>query len=114
MTIPTLRGWFPVRVAGESMLPTLRPGDALAVRPIRPTEPRRGQIVVVRSGSLEIVKRVVAVPGERGLSDGHYWVQGDNAEASTDSRARGPVARGDIAGVARVLYLPLRRIRLLR
>lgn len=114
MTIPTLGGWFPVRIAGESMLPTLRPGDAVAVRSLRPGEPRRGQIVVVQSGGFEIVKRVIAVPGERGLDDDQYWVEGDNSAASTDSRARGPVSRADIAGVARVLYLPLRRIRVLR
>ena len=58
----------PVLVAGDSMRPTLRPGQRLAVGPLdRP--PRRGELVVVRPGptpaGLEIVKRVVGLPGER-------------------------------------------------
>jgi signal peptidase I len=60
----------PVLVEGDSMRPTLRPGQRLAVGPLdRP--PRRGDLVVVRHGpsrptpALEMVKRVVGLPGER-------------------------------------------------
>jgi signal peptidase I len=82
----------PVLVEGDSMRPTLRPGQRLAVGPLdRP--PRRGDLVVVRSSrstgagptggpprgppdppgpwgspdpsALEMVKRVVGLPGER-------------------------------------------------
>jgi signal peptidase I len=60
----------PVLVEGDSMRPTLRPGQRLAVGPLdRP--PRRGELVVVRHGppgptpALELVKRVVGLPGER-------------------------------------------------
>jgi signal peptidase I len=68
----------PVLVAGDSMRPTLLPGQRVAVGPLdRP--PRRGDLVVVRrprsSGAplrgspdpagLELVKRVVGLPGER-------------------------------------------------
>src|SRR5262245_32632754 len=56
----------PVLVAGESMLPTLPPGTRIAVSPpSRP--PRRGQVVLVRypGRDLELVKRVVGLPGER-------------------------------------------------
>jgi signal peptidase I len=60
----------PVLVAGDSMRPTLLPGQRVAVGPLdRP--PRRGDLVVVRrgpqgpSGGLELVKRVVGLPGER-------------------------------------------------
>jgi signal peptidase I len=54
----------PVLVAGDSMRPTLPPGQRLAVGPLdRP--PRRGDLVVVRSSALEMVKRVVGLPGER-------------------------------------------------
>lgn len=93
------------------MLPTLRPGDLLAVRALRATEPRNGQVVVVRTGGLEIVKRITRAPGEYGLGPDEYWVEGDNPDASTDSRARGPVAREDIIGVVRARYRPLRRAR---
>jgi signal peptidase I len=58
------------RVGGISMLPTLRPGDRLLVDRLayhwRP--PKRGEIVVFRHPSrpgLEVVKRVVGLPGER-------------------------------------------------
>jgi signal peptidase I len=68
----------PVLVEGDSMRPTLRPGQRLAVGPLdRP--PRRGELVVVRheAAGLEIVKRVVGLPGERvRLVDGRLQVDG--------------------------------------
>src|ERR1051326_9433177 len=80
------RGWFPVRVEGPSMLPTLRPGDLLAVRPVRPHEPHIGQLVVVRHGDIEIVKRVSATVDGHALGADEIWLSGDNPDASTDSR----------------------------
>jgi signal peptidase I len=56
----------PMLVKGGSMRPTLSPGQRIAVAPLlRP--PRRGELVVVRrpGSSLEVVKRVVGLPGER-------------------------------------------------
>jgi signal peptidase I len=59
----------PVVVAGDSMRPTLRPGDHLLVDrfTLRLRPPRRGELVValprLRPG-LWIVKRVVGLPGE--------------------------------------------------
>jgi signal peptidase I len=54
----------PVLVQGDSMRPTLRPGQRVAVGPLdRP--PRRGDLVVLRGPGLEVVKRVVGLPGER-------------------------------------------------
>jgi signal peptidase I len=94
------------------MQPTLQPGDFLVVRDLRAREPHTGQVVVIRSGQLEIVKRIVAMPGERsgGLDD--YWVEGDNAATSTDSRSSGPVSRDAIVGVVRARYKPVRGARL--
>ena len=108
--------WRPSRVAieGGSMAPTLAPGDwALAV-PLR--RPRVGDVVVVehpgRPG-YEMVKRITARPGDRVgdrlLAVDEWWVQGDLAEASTDSRQFGPV-RGDELKVKVILvYWPKER-----
>src|SRR4029077_16839445 len=90
------RGWFPVRVDGPSMLPTLRPGDLLAVRPLRPDEPHAGQLVVVRRGDIEIVKRVSATVDGDALGADEIWLAGDNPDASTDSRTMGPAHRRDV------------------
>jgi len=61
---------FRVEVEGESMSPTLQPGDWLIA--IRTRSVRSGALVVVehphRPG-YEMVKRVAAVPGER-IADG--------------------------------------------
>ena len=104
------RDWFPVRVEGPSMIPTLQPGDLLAVRPVRSDEPRTGQLVVVRRGDIEIVKRVSAtVDGDVGADE--IWLTGDNPDASTDSRTTGPAARRDVVGIVRVRYKPLRSLR---
>ena len=98
------------------MSPALRDGEwgvAVAGRP------RRGDVVVVedpRRPGFELVKRVTAAPGDVGpdgaLLDGRYWVEGDRAEASTDSRTFGPVEPGSIKGRVVAVWWP--RPRLLR
>lgn len=106
-------------VRGESMAPTLRPGyrllaDGLAYRRDRP---RLGDIVLVRHQEvpgLTMVKRIAAIPGDavggQTLGRGEYWVLGDNAGASTDSRDFGPVKRRLLDRVW-VLYWPTQRWR---
>ena len=67
----------PMLVSGGSMRPTLDPGHRIAVAPlVRP--PRRGDLVVLaRTEGLEVVKRVVGLPGERvRLAAGRLEVDG--------------------------------------
>lgn len=101
------------------MAPTLVPGDwALAVAGRRA---RKGDVVVVehpgRPG-YEMVKRVTAVPGERvrerALDHDEYWIEGDRADASTDSRHFGPVRRDHLKARVLLVYWPKERRRRLR
>jgi signal peptidase I len=106
---------FRVEVRGDSMIPTLEPGDwALAVmKPVR-----FGDIVVVehpeRPG-FELVKRVIAMPGDvvadgRTLGPDELWIQGDAGESSSDSRSFGPVRRVDVRGTVVFVWWPSARL----
>ena len=112
----------PARVAieGVSMAPTLVPGDLVLV--VTPTSYDRDDVVVVehpQRPGYEIVKRVIAVPGDE-FPDGQilgtdeYWVEGDFAQSSTDSREFGPVTREDLKAKAVLIYWPLERRRVVR
>jgi signal peptidase I len=84
----------PMLVKGGSMRPTLGPGQRIAVAPLdRP--PRRGDLVVLqwpRDRELEVVKRVVGLPGERvRLVAGRLEVDG---EPVPEPYLAGPVAGG--------------------
>ncbi len=66
----------PLLVRGDSMRPTLDPGQRIAVGPVRGTL-RRGEVVLLRRPEREMVKRVVGLPGERvRLVDGRLEVDG--------------------------------------
>jgi nickel-type superoxide dismutase maturation protease len=106
---------FRVEVEGESMRPTLAPGDWLVATRAGRVRPR--SIVVVehpaRPGIL-MIKRVRCLPGDvdptgTKLGPEEYWIVGDRPEASTDSRVLGPVPRSAIRGVARLRYGPASR-----
>ena len=77
--------WYPVLVRGPSMVPTVRDGDVLLVRRggarVRP-----GDVVVARFRArpeLPVVKRAVRREGTG------WWLIGDNAYVTDDSRAYG-------------------------
>jgi len=74
---------FAVLVVGPSMSPMLRDGDALLVW--RGPHARPGDVVVVRFAGQPglFVKRAVRP------AVGGWWVEGDNAVASEDSRRYG-------------------------
>ncbi len=111
----------PARVAieGPSMAPTLLPGDWVFV-----TEPRTfrvGDVVVVehpgRPG-YEMVKRLIAGPGdavqERTMGPDEWWIEGDFAQSSTDSRQFGPVTTDELKAKAIGIYWPPARRRRVR
>jgi nickel-type superoxide dismutase maturation protease len=110
---------FRVEIVGSSMRPALEPGEwALAVVA---ASYRRGDVVVLehpeRPG-FELVKRVIAVPGDlapdgRVLDADRFWLEGDAADASTDSRTFGAVGRASLVGRVRLVYHPFERRRLL-
>ena len=89
--------FFAVLVHGPSMVPALRHGDALVIR--RGPLARPGDIVVVR------------FPGEDGLfvkravrpAPGGWWVEGDNALGSDDSRRYGVA---EVVGRVLLRYWP--------
>lgn len=85
---------FVRRVVGASMLPLFRPGTLVLAWQYK--KPKVGDVVVAKRGTLEIIKRVSSI-----TPDG-YFLLGDNASASTDSRTYGwfdPVAvKGVVIG----------------
>lgn len=103
-------------VPSDSMLPTLRSGDRIAVIPYTswtlPRMPERGDVIVFRRGNALLVKRIVAIPGDRvtvegdlaaaatvpPLPAGRYFVAGDNRPVSADSRQWGSIGHGEIIG----------------
>jgi hypothetical protein len=80
-------------VRGDSMRPTLAPGDRLLVR--YGATPRPGRVVVARfADGVVAVKRAV----ER--RDDGWWLLGDAAPVGVDSRHRGPVREDAVIAVA--------------
>ncbi len=88
---------YAVLVAGPSMAPTLRHGDALLVR--RTSRGRPGAVAVVCFAGVEgrFVKRLVREV------EGGWWALGDNPYGSTDSRDYGPA---QVVGVVMLRWWP--------
>jgi inner membrane protease subunit 1 len=108
-----------IGIEGPSMAPTLLPGDWALVVPRRAYG--RGDVVVVehpgRPG-YEMAKRITGVPGdtvgERRLRDDEYWIEGDFAQASTDSPQDGPVTIGALKAKVLLVYWPSGRRHIVR
>ncbi|MFZ2504168.1 MAG: S24 family peptidase [Nocardioides sp.] len=84
--------WGLARVHGDSMLPTLRPGDLLVVRHgSAGSRVRAGSLVIGRfiDGTIAVKRATESrrtVTGSLG-----WWLLSDNPESGVDSRHRGPV-----------------------
>jgi nickel-type superoxide dismutase maturation protease len=95
-----------LEVSGESMAPTLAPGDRVVVlRGIGPWRPaiRVGDLVALadpRDPTRTMLKRVV------GFEAARVVVRGDNEAMSTDSRHFGPVDAGGLQGRVIFRYHP--------
>lgn len=75
------------------MAPTYRAGDWVLVRRTRRVRP--GDVIAAsdpRDSRRLLIKRITATRA------GGWHVEGDNADASTDSRDFGPVAPGAVIG----------------
>jgi len=84
------------RVQGDSMLPTLKDGDAVMIIPTKSIAP--GDVVLANhpyKSSVKILKRVSEIN-----DDGRYLLIGDNPAESTDSRAFGSLSIEYIQGKA--------------
>jgi len=104
-----------MRIVGRSMLPALSPGERVLFDRLayRLDAPRLGDIVLARYPARPGVRLIKRVAEREGLSPYEFWLLGDNAEDSTDSRALGPFGREDIVARAWVVYWPPERFRIL-
>ncbi len=85
-------------VRGDSMRPTLQPGDRLLVR--HGAGAREGRVVVARfpDGTVAVkraVERRTTAAGGAG-----WWLLSDDPDRGVDSRHRGPVDDRDVLAVA--------------
>lgn len=95
-----------VAIEGRSMEPAMEPGDWLLVDPDAYARrgPRPGELVLApdpREPGRLLLKRVAAVD-----SDGRLELLGDAPDASTDSRAFGPVDPRSVQGRPWFRYWP--------
>jgi nickel-type superoxide dismutase maturation protease len=81
-------------ISGNSMFPTLKAGSTVLVYKYFFSKPKLRDIIAAcdpRDGKT-IIKRVTKIENNR------YFVQGDNKQASTDSRNFGSLDKNDIIG----------------
>lgn len=114
-------------VSGVSMSPALEPGDRVVVDlwSYRHRAPRPGEVALFDGpGDLPMVKRVRSVRPDGapltpalprlGPQEGSWYVLGDNARASEDSRMFGPVPRHRFRGRLLFRYWPPSRAGFIR
>ena len=127
----------PIMVSGPSMQPTLEGGEIMILSKVSKVD--RFDIVVVDIKTEDIIKRVIALPGEtiscengiiyvngkkqeesysKGvtgdfskvtLADDEYFVLGDNREDSLDSEELGPMKEEQIKGTTSLVLFPFNK-----
>lgn len=128
----------PIMVSGPSMKPTLEGGEVMILNKLGKID--RYDIVVVDIKTEDIIKRVIALPGETiscedgviyvndkkideeygmgttgnfnkvTLADDEYFVLGDNREDSLDSEELGPMKVEQIKGTTSLILYPFSKI----
>lgn len=129
----------PIMVSGPSMQPTLNGGELMILNKLN-DDYARYDVVVVDIGREDIIKRIIAMPGEsiscekgiiyvngrrqdesysKGitfnfdkivLGEDEYFVMGDNREDSKDSRHLGPIKVENIKGTTKLVLFPFSKI----
>lgn len=139
IVVVIIRTYFftPIMVSGPSMQPTLKGGELMILNKRGKVD--RFDIVVVDIKTEEIIKRVIALPGEtiacengiiyvngrrqdedysKGvtsdfskvtLGDDEYFVMGDNREDSLDSEELGPMKAEQIKGTTSLVLFPFNK-----
>ena len=87
------------RVVGDSMRPTLRPGDLLLMSYRR--RPVPGDVVLARFPDGTVVVKRAVERRARG-----WWLLSDAPDAGVDSRHRGAIAESDVLATALVRVWP--------
>lgn len=90
------------KVIGDSMVPTLKNGQQVIVEKLSYwfREPMVGEVVILKnSDNMNIIKRITKKDGNS------YFVEGDNAKESADSRNFGFIQKKEILGKAVMLKL---------
>lgn len=83
------------RMPAESMEPTFTVGSVFAAQMVGINDLRRGDLVIVRSGKVEYVKRIAALPGDRiALVGGTVVLNGARVEQLADGNYALPIESG--------------------
>ena len=85
-------------VRGDSMRPTLRPGDRLLVSYRRPAQ--AGDVVVARFADGTVAVKRAIERRTTGSGGPGWWLLSDAPDEGVDSRHRGAVPDGDIVAVS--------------
>ena len=98
------RRWGLAVVKGDSMRPTLEPGDRLLVRYGASPEP--GQLVLARFPDGTLAVKRVGYAATTGSGASGWFLTSDDPDVGVDSRHRGAVAHEHVLAVVRARLWP--------